>query len=130
MQLKKIILTASTVLASSVAMAESVPKTADLNKLYIRFEKAGYSSLDLMDSTKRVQISGVVLDAGQSLIGNSILKVGVNPGAQELARRAAADDASEIKLRALQPGAKFKAVCDLAFSSGTTYLSFQECVFK
>ena len=30
----------------------------------------------------------------------------------------------------LQTGVKFKAVCDLAFSSGAQYMSFQGCVFK
>jgi hypothetical protein len=129
-QFKKIIVTASVMIAASMAMAESEPKAVDLSKLYGRFEKAGYSSLELMETTKRVLISGVALDVSQSLSGNLILKVGVHANSQELARLTAADDAQENKLKALQAGAKFKAVCDLAFSSGAQYMSFQECVFK
>jgi hypothetical protein len=127
---KKIIVTGSVILAASTAMAESAPKAVDLSKLYGRFEKAGYSSLELMETTRGVLISGVVLDIGQSFSGDSILKVGVSANSQELARLTAADDAQETKLKALQAGAKFKAVCDLAFSSGAQYMSFQECVFK
>ena len=130
MQLQKIIVTVSVMFAASVTMAGSAPKAVDLNKLYGSFEKSGYSSLELMETTKRVRVSGVALDVSQSFSGSSILKVGVHANSQELARLAAADDAQENKLKALQVGAKFTAVCDLAFSSGTKYMSFQGCVFK
>lgn len=130
MQSKKIIVAASVLFAASMAMAESAPKAVDLSKLYGRFEKAGYSSLELMETTKRILISGVVLDVSQSFSGNSILKVGVHANSQELARLTAADDAQENRLKALQAGAKFKAVCDLTFSSGAQYMSFEGCVFK
>jgi len=129
-QLKKIIVTASVILAATMAMAESAPKAVDLSELYGRFEKSGYSSLELMDTTKRVLISGVALDVSQSFSGNSILKVGAYANSQELARLTAADNAQKNKLKALQAGTKFKAVCDLAFSSGAQYMSFQRCVFK
>ena len=129
MQLKKFIVFASAILAVSMAMA-ATPKTVGLGELYGKYEKAGYSSLELTESTKRVLVSGVVLDVSQSLVGNSILKVGTGANSQELARLAAADDAQESKLSSLQAGQKFKAVCDLAFTSGTRYLSFQACVFK
>lgn len=130
MQVKKIVVATSVMLAVSIAMAEPAPKAVDLDKLFGRFEKAGYSSLELMETTKRVLISGVVLDVSQSFSGDSILKVGVHANSQELARLTAADDAQENKLKALQAGAKFKAVCDLAFSSGAQYMSFQGCVFR
>ena len=130
MQFEKIAIAASAILAASIAMAESTPKLFDLNKIYAHYEKAGYLSLELMDSTKRALISGIVLDVSQSLNGNSILKVGTHTNSQELARLTAADDTQEIKLKAFQAGAKFKAVCDLAFSSGTQYMSFQGCIFK
>ena len=42
MQSRAILVTASIMLASSMAMAEPAPKTVDLGKLYGRFEKAGY----------------------------------------------------------------------------------------
>jgi hypothetical protein len=128
-QLKKII-AASAILATSMAMAEPAPKAVDLGKLYGQFEKAGYSSQELMETTKRVLISGVALDVSESFGGDSILKVGARANSKELARLTAADDAQENKLNAMQVGAKFKAVCDLAFSSGTQYMSFQDCVFK
>jgi len=127
---KKIAVTANIMLAASMAMAEPAPKAVDLGKLYGRFEKAGYSSLELMETTKQVLISGIVLDVTQSFGDNSILKVGTHANSQELARLIAADDAQENKLKALQARAKFKAVCDLAFSSGAQYMSFEECVFK
>lgn len=130
MQFKKIIVAASILLAASMATAESAPKAVDLNKLHGQFEKAGYSSLELMESTKRVLISGVALDVSQSFSGNSILKVGAHANSRELARLTAADDTQENKLNALQAGAKFKAVCDLAFSSGAQYMSFEGCFFK
>lgn len=130
MQFKKIIVVASVVLGESIAMAEPAPKAVDLNKLYGLFKKSGYSSLELMETTKHVIISGVVLDVSQSFSGNSILKVGVHANSQELARLTAADDAQENKLKMLQLGTKFKAVCDLTFSSGAQYMSFEECVFK
>jgi hypothetical protein len=128
--LKKIAVTASVMLAVSMAMAEPAPRAVDLSKLYGSFEKSGYSSLELMETTRQVLISGVALDVGQSFSGNSILKVGAHANSQELARLTAADDDQENKLKALQAGAKFKAVCDLAFSSGAPYMSFQGCVFK
>jgi hypothetical protein len=129
-QFKKIIMAVSVILATSTVMAEPAPKAVDLGKLYGHFEKSGYSSLELMETTKRVIISGVALDVGESFDGNSILKVGARANSKELARLTAADDAQENKLKAVQVGAKFKAVCDLAFSSGTQYMSFQDCVFK
>jgi hypothetical protein len=129
-QFKKIIMAASVMLVAPMVMAEPAPKAVDLGKLYGHFEKAGYSSLELMETTKRVLISGVALDVSESFGGNSILKVGVRANSKELARLTAADDAQENKLNAVQVGAKFKAVCDLAFSSGTQYMSFQDCVFK
>jgi hypothetical protein len=128
--LKKIIVAASIIFTASIATAEPVPKAVDLSKLYGLFEKAGHSSLELMETTKRVLISGITLDVSQSFSGDSILKVGVHANSQELARLTAADDDQENKLKALQPGAKFKAICDLAFSSGTQYMSFEGCVFK
>lgn len=130
MQLKKIIVAASVILAASIATAETAPKAVDLSKLYGRFEKAGHSSLELMETTKQVLISGVALDVSESFSGNSIVKVGSNANSQELARLTAADEAQENKLKALRVGAKFKAVCDLAFSSGAQYMSFEGCVFK
>jgi hypothetical protein len=113
-----------------MAMAEPSPKAVDLNKLYGLFEKAGYSSLELMETTKRVLISGAALDVSQSFSGNSILKVGTPGNSHELARLTAADDAQENKLKDLRAGAKFKAICDLAFSSGAQYMSFEGCVFE
>ena len=111
-------------------MAEPAPKAVDLSKLYGRFEKAGHSSLELMETTKRVLILAAVLDVSQSFSGNSILKVGAHANSRELARLTAADDEQKNKLKALQAGARFKAVCDLAFSSGAQYMSFQGCVFE
>jgi hypothetical protein len=119
---KKIIAGGSVMLAASMAIAEPAPKAVDLGKLYGSFQQAGNSSL--------VLISGVALEVSESFSGGSILKAGVKANSQELARLAAADDVQENKLKALKPGAKFKAVCDLAFSSGTQYMSFEECVFK
>lgn len=130
MQSKKIIMATCVILLASIETAESAPKSVDLRNLYERFEKAGYSSLDLMDKTKRVTITGVTLDIGQSFVGDSILKVGTLANSKELARLAPADNAQDNKLRALEIGGKFSAVCDLGFSSGTQYMSFQGCVFK
>ena len=73
MQTKKIMVAASVMLAAFTAMAEPAVKAVDLIKLHGRFESAGYSSLDLMDTTKRVQISGVVLDVSQSLDRKSVV---------------------------------------------------------
>jgi hypothetical protein len=129
-KLKKIIVAAGVILAASIATAESEPKAIDLSKLYGRFEKSGYSSLELMETTKQVLISGTALDVSQSFNGNSILIVGAHANSQELARLTAANDTQENKLKAFKAGSKFKAVCDLAFSSGTQYMSFEECVFK
>ena len=86
MHFKKIIVTASVILAASGAMAESAPKAVDLGKLYGLFEKAGYSSLELIETTQRVLISGVALDVSESFNGNSILKVGVHANSQEFAK--------------------------------------------
>jgi hypothetical protein len=127
---KKIIVALSVMLASSMTMSEPAPKSVNLSKLYEIFEKAGYSSLELMEATKRVFISGVALDVSESFSDNSILKVGARANSKELARLTAADDVQENKLKSLQPGAKFNAICDLAFSSGAQYMSFEDCVFK
>jgi hypothetical protein len=129
-QYKEIIVAASITLVASMAMAEPAPKPVDLNKLYGNFEKSGYSSIELMESKRHVLISGMILDVSQSFNGNSILKIGVRDNLQELARMTAADDAQENTLKTLQAGDKFKAICDLAFSSGAQYMSFEDCVFK
>jgi hypothetical protein len=121
---------ASLILISSFAMAESAQRTADLSKLYGIYEKSGYSSLELTKANNRVLISGIALEVGDSFTGNSILKVGARANSQELARLTAADEMNENKLRSFQTGAKINAVCDLGFTSGTQYLSFQECIFK
>lgn len=130
MHFKKIIMGGSVMLAASMAMAEPAAKAVDLDKLYGSFQQAGHSSLELMETTKQVLISGVALEVSESFSGGSILKAGVRANSQEVARLTASDDAQEDKLKALKPGAKFKAVCDLAFSSGTQYMSFEECIFK
>lgn len=130
MHFKKISVVASLILVSSIAVAESTQKTVDLRKLYGIYEKSGYSSLELTKENSRVLISGIALDIGQSITGNSILKVSAHANSQELARLAAADDINENKLKSFQAGAKFRAVCDLGFTSGTQYLSFRECIFK
>ena len=130
MHFKNTSVVASLLLVSSMAVAESAQKTIDLSKLHGIYEKSGYSSLDLTHANRRILISGIALDVGQSLTGSSILKVSAHANSQELARLTAADDANENKLKSVQAGAKFKAVCDLGFTSGTQYLSFQECVFK
>lgn len=130
MHFEKTAVAASAILAASIAMAESTPKAVDLGTLYKQFQKDGYSSLELMETTKQVLISGTILDVSQSLNGNSILKVSAHASSQELARLSAADTAQENKLKSMQAGVKFKAVCDLAFSSGAQYMSFQGCVFK
>jgi hypothetical protein len=52
------------------------------------------------------------------------------PNSQELARLTAANDAHKNKLTTLQADAKFKAVGNLAFTSGTKYMSLQGCGFK
>lgn len=130
MRFRKITITACVIFAASMTAAESAPKAVDLNKLYGLFEKSGYSSLEFMETANRVLISGVVLDVSESYGGNSILKVSTRANSKELARLTAADDVQESKLKTLQAGAKFSAICDLAFSSGAQYMSFQECVFK
>jgi hypothetical protein len=130
MDVKKCILATSIITLAHIALAEPAPKSIDLNKLYGKFEKSGYSTLELMDTTKQVLISGAVLDISQSFSGSSILKVGVHANSQELARLTAGDDAQENKLKSLKIGSNFKAICDLGFSSGTQYIPFQDCVFK
>lgn len=120
----------SVVLVASIAMAEPAPKAADLGKLYGLFKKAGFSSLELMETTQQVMISGVAIEVSESFDGNLILKAGVHANSPEIARLTAVDDAQENMLKAVQAGAKFKAICDLTFSSGTHYMSFQRCVFK
>jgi hypothetical protein len=127
---KKIIMTASVIFTASMTMAEPAQKATDLNELYELFEKSGYSSLELMETTKRVFISGIALNITQSFSGNSILEVSAHTDSKKLARLTAANDAQEKKLTSFRSGAEFKAVCDLAFSSGSQYISFTECIFK
>lgn len=130
MHFKKTSMLANLMLVASMSVAQSAQKTVDLNTLYGIYEKSGYSSLELIKANRHVLISGIALDVGHSISGNSVLKVGVHANSQELARLAAADDTNENKLKGFQAGAKFKAICDLGFTSGARYLSFQECVFK
>ena len=130
MNVKQCILATSIITLTHIAFAEPAPKSIDLNKLYRKFEKSGYSTLELMDTTKQVLISGTVLDVSQSFSGSSILKIGAHANSQELARLTAGDDAQENKLKLLKIGSNFKAICDLGFSSGTQYIPFQDCVFK
>ena len=56
-------------------------------------------------------------------------KVSAHANSQELARLTASD-AQENKLEDLQASAKFKAFCDLAFSSGHNTCFFKGCVLK
>jgi len=130
MNVKQFILAASITTVACIALAEPAPKSIDLDKLYGQFEKSGYSTLELMDTTKQVLVLGTVLDISQSFSGNSILKVGSHANSQELARLTTGDDVQENKLKLLKIGSNFKAICDLGFSSGTQYIPFQDCVFK
>ena len=74
--------------------------------------------------------TGIKIVGAERISGYAILKIGTNADSREFARLTAADEAQENKLKALRAGAKFKAICDLAFSSGSKYMSFQDCVFK
>jgi len=130
MNFKQCIFAASITTVACIAFSEPAPKSIDLNKLYGQFEKSGYSTLELMDTTKKVLVSGTVLDISQSFSGSFILKAGTHADSQELARLTTGNDAQENKLKLLKIGSNFKAVCDLGFSSGTQYIPFQDCVFK
>jgi len=130
MNVKQFISAASITTVACIALAEPAPKSIDLNKLYSQFEKSDYSTLELMDTTKQVLVSGAVLDISQSISGSSILKIGTHANSQELARLTTGDDVQENKLKLLKIGSNFKAICDLEFSSGTQYIPFQDCVFK
>ena len=130
MNVKQCILAASITTVTCIAFAEPAPKSIDLNNLYGQFEKSGYSTLELMDTTKQVLVSGTVLDISQSFSGSAILKVGTHANSQELARLTTGDDTQQNKLKLLKIGSNFKAICDLGFSSGTQYITFQDCVFK
>lgn len=126
----KFIVATTLAFITSNAIAEPIQKPVDLGELYARFEESGHSSLELMETTKRVLISGVAFDISQSFSGNSIFKFGSQGKSQELARLTAADDNQENNPNTLQAGSKFKAICDLTFSSGTQYMSFQRCIFN
>lgn len=130
MNFKQCISAASITAVTCIAIAEPAPKSIDLNKLYGQFEKSGYSTLELMDTTKQVLVSGTVLDISQSFSGSSILKAGTHADSQELARLTTGDDAQENKMKLLKIGSNFKAICNIGFSSGTQYIPFQDCVFK
>ena len=130
MNVKQFILAASITTVACIALAEPAPKSIDLNKLYGQFEKSGYSTLELMDTTKQVLVSGTVLDISQSFSGSSILKAGTRADSQELARLTTGDDAQENKMKLLKIGSNFNAICNIGFSSGTQYIPFQDCVFK
>lgn len=130
MNFKQCISAASITAVTCIAIAEPAPKSIDLNKLYGQFEKSGYSTLELLNTTKQVLVSGTVLDISQSFSGNSILKAGTHADSQELARLTTGDDAQENKMKLLKIGSNFKAICNIGFSSGTQYIPFQDCVFK
>ena len=130
MNFKQCISAASITAVTCIAIAEPAPKSIDLNKLYGQFEKSGYSTLELLNTTKQVLVSGTVLDISQSFSGGSILKAGTHADSQELARLTTGDDAQENKMKLLKIGSNFKAICNIGFSSGTQYIPFQDCVFK
>jgi len=130
MNFKQCISAASITAITCIAIAEPAPKSIDLNKLYGQFEKSGYSTLELLNTTKQVLVSGTVLDISQSFSGSSILKAGTHADSQELARLTTGDDAQENKMKLLKIGSNFKAICNIRFSSGTQYIPFQDCVFK
>jgi len=130
MNFKQCISAASITAVTCIAIAEPAPKSIDLNKLYGQFEKSGYSTLELLNTTKQVLVSGTVLDISQSFSGSSILKAGTHADSQELARLTTGDDAQENKMKLLKIGSNFKAICNIGFSSGTQYIPFQDCVFK
>ncbi len=69
-------LRAVVILAVSMATAQAAPTIIYSAKLYEHFEKAGFSSLELMDSARTVSISGIALNVGQSFSGKSILYAG------------------------------------------------------
>ena len=130
MNFKHRISAASITAVTCIAIAEPAPKSIDLNKLYGQFEKSGYSTLELLNTTKQVLVSGTVLDISQSFSGSSILKAGTHADSQELARLTTGDDAQENKMKLLKIGSNFKAICNIGFSSGTQYIPFQDCFFK
>ena len=129
----------SLLLAASVSVAaEAVPKEISLGKLHQKYVKAGYSSMDLPEFEKRVAFSGVAISeptkgfrrGPASAGGGALLKAGVAGSENELARLVARDAAHEAKMEALKAGSEFKAVCTVAFASGTGYIPLQDCVFR
>lgn len=117
---------------SSTALSQSTnaPINTNLTKLYQRFEKSNFSTMSMPELNKQVLVSGVVVENSKGFSG-TILHAAApsNPG-KIVARLTASDDSEEAIMEALSIHSNFKAVCTLAFSSGTDYLALQDCVFK
>nr|WP_275679284.1 MULTISPECIES: hypothetical protein [Pseudomonas] len=116
------------VLACSLLFAPGAD-AQDIATLYQSYEQKGYSTLSMEELNQPVQITAVALGVSTNLKGAPILAAGDDDG-YELARLRGADSAQDEQMKALHPGQKFDAECVLQFTSGSDYLSFNQCTFN
>ncbi|WP_126284775.1 hypothetical protein [Burkholderia stagnalis] len=101
-----------------------------LRDLYQRYVDAGYSALNFSELNGQVFVSGVALKFTESISGGVMLIAGDKSSSDELARISAADDDGDRRLKSLKIGKPFKAICDLGFTSGSEWMSLQNCIVK
>jgi hypothetical protein len=118
--------------ASYAKDSSSKQKSVTLGQMYAKYADSNYSSDSMPEFNQTVAITGVVLGHSKSLVGSrSILSAGDDAeSGEELARLGARGSRENRKMDALEVGSQFTAVCVLDMTSGASYMSFSNCVFK
>ncbi|TLG87789.1 hypothetical protein FEM54_29165 [Pseudomonas edaphica] len=114
---------------SPLAYAEDVERI-DFDQLYEAFLNNDNSSLELPQYQKRLLISGVVLRNSVNFSGNPLLTVTSLSSDSEMARMTSYDAGQAEKMKNLQAGDEFKAICILGPTVGGSSLSLRDCVLK
>lgn len=116
------------VVASSVSAQTT--ERIDLGDLYEQYENNNLSSMSMPQFGQEVMVLGEVIGASKGITGNLILSAGSQDYEGELARLTPMDEDEEKKMARLQEGAPFQAICSLAMTMGSDWMSLQKCVFK
>ena len=124
MNLRSPLILATVLASASPAFAADTP----IAKLHRSYQKADNSSLQMPEYGKRLVVVAQVLDQSQGMGGRMFVKL-ASPGSEdELARAVLDPEAPAAKVSALKQGAAFKAECKVGYTSGSRWLSLEDCM--
>lgn len=105
-------------------------KYVSLEKLHQRYVDARFNTVNFPELNEKILVSGTALKISASFSGKSVLYAGGDAGEDDVLARLNAENSQEDeKLKALKPGASFKAACYLGMTMGSDWMALQDCTF-